>query len=91
VKETGWQRKLHIHRYPFYYIEYGLSQLGAVQIWANALEDQKKALEDYLAALAMGGTATLPELYQAAGATFAFDAETLKPAVDLMEETLTEL
>lgn len=55
VKETGWQRKLHIHRYPFYYVEYGLSLLGAVQIWANSLEDQGAALRKYRQALALGG------------------------------------
>jgi oligoendopeptidase F len=91
VKQTGWQRKLHIHRYPFYYIEYGLSLLGAVQIWHNTLVNPEKALEDYLAALRMGGTGTLPELFQTTGAKFAFDVETLGPAVALIEKTLAEL
>ncbi|MBC8332797.1 MAG: M3 family oligoendopeptidase [Anaerolineae bacterium] len=88
---TGWHRKLHIHRYPFYYIEYGLSQLGAVQIWANALNDQACALVDYRAALALGGTATIPELYAAAGVRLAFDVQTLGAAVDLLERTILEL
>ncbi|MFO8036453.1 MAG: M3 family oligoendopeptidase [Anaerolineales bacterium] len=91
VKETGWQRKLHIHREPFYYIEYGLSQLGAVQIWENALEDQAEALRRYRQSLALGGTASLPDLYQAAGAEFAFDAGTLASAVELIERTLQDL
>lgn len=91
VRVTGWQRKLHIHRYPFYYIEYGLSLLGAAQIWMNTLVDPEKALEDYLVALRMGGTGTLPELFQTAGAKFAFDVETLAPAVALIEKTLAEL
>ena len=88
---TGWHRKLHIHRYPFYYIEYGLSQLGAVQIWANALRDQARALAAYRSALALGGTATISELYAAAGARLAFDAQTLGAAVDLLERTILEL
>lgn len=90
AKETGWQRKLHIHRYPFYYVEYGLSLLGAVQIWANSLEDQGKALRNYRQALALGGTASLPELFSAAGARLAFDAETLGEGVELMEKTLEQ-
>lgn len=91
VKKTGWQRKLHIHRYPFYYIEYGLSLLGAVQIWKASLEDPRGALEKYRRALALGGTASLPELFTAAGAKFAFDAPTLRESVVLMEKTLEEL
>ncbi len=91
VLATGWHRKSHIHRYPFYYIEYGLSQLGAIQIWANALEDQAGALAAYRAALALGGTATIKELYAAAGARLAFDAQTLGDAVNLLERTILEL
>lgn len=90
-KETGWHRKLHIHRIPFYYIEYGLAQLGAVQVWANALEDQAQAVKDYRAALALGGTRSLPELYGTAGAKFAFDAATLGAAVELIETTIDSL
>ncbi len=82
---TGWQRKLHIHRYPFYYVEYGLAQLGSVQVWRNALADQAGAVRRYRQALALGGTVPLPQLYETAGARFAFDAATLKAAVDLIE------
>jgi oligoendopeptidase F len=88
VVETGWHRKLHIHLYPFYYVEYGLAQLGAIQIWRRALENQTDAVAGYRRALALGGTAKLPELYATAGAQFAFDAVTLKDAVDLVTETL---
>ena len=63
---------------PFYYVEYGIAQLGAVQVWANALNDQAGAVAAYREALALGGAATLPEMYAAAGARFAFDAETLQ-------------
>ena len=88
---TGWQRKQHIFRSPFYYVEYGLAQLGAVQVWRNALLDPEKALQNYRHALSLGGTVTLPELYQAAGAKLAFDADTLKQAVDLVESTIAAL
>ncbi len=85
---TGWHRKLHIHLEPFYYVEYGLAQLGACQVWANALKDQTKAVADYLKALALGGTQSLPDLFAKAGAKFAFDTNTLKPIVELIEQKI---
>ena len=88
---TGWQRKDHIHQAPFYYVEYGLALLGAVQIWKNALKNQKQTVNAYRQALALGGTATLPQLFKTAGARFAFDADTLQEAVDLMESTILTL
>ncbi len=88
---TGWHRKQHIFRYPFYYVEYGVAQLGAVQVWRNALQDQAASVEHYRQALCLGGTANLPQLYKSAGATFAFDAETLGAAVQLVEETIASL
>jgi oligoendopeptidase F len=90
-KVTGWHRKLHIHRVPFYYIEYGLAQLGAAQVWANALTDQTAAVAAYRTALSLGGSVTLPELYATAGVKFALDADTLKRSVDLMEAKIEEL
>ncbi len=91
VKVTGWHRKLHIFQIPFYYVDYGIAQLGAVQVWRNSLRDQAKAVADYRGALALGGTVTLPELFGAAGAKFAMDAATLREAVDLIEATCDEL
>lgn len=88
---TGWHRKLHIFQIPFYYIEYGLAQLGAVQVWKNALSDQAAALQAYRHALSMGGTTSLPALYQAAGAQFTFETTTLAEAVSLIEDTIAEL
>ena len=88
---TGWHRKQHIQRAPFYYIEYGLAQLGAVQVWANALQDQEMAVRDYRYALSLGGTVTLPKLYEAAGVRLAFDQETLGEAISLMESVINEL
>tara|TARA_B100000586_G_scaffold121601_2_gene87790 strand:- start:107 stop:1801 length:1695 start_codon:yes stop_codon:yes gene_type:complete len=88
---TGWHNKLHLYHVPFYYVEYGMAQLGSVQVWSNALHDQEQAVTDYRRALALGATVTLPELYAAAGGRFAFDTETLGNAVSLMERTLGEL
>ena len=91
VLVTGWHRKLHIFQVPFYYMEYGLAQLGAVQVWPNALKDQAGSVRSYRKALALGGTVTLPELYRTAGARLAFDAETLGQSVKLMESTINDL
>ncbi len=90
-KADGWHRKQHIYRYPFYYVEYGMAQLGAVQIWANMLRDQPGALAAYRRGLALGGTAALPELYAAAGAQFVFNPQTLGAAVDLIMRRIAEL
>jgi len=88
---TGWHRKLHIHVGPFYYVEYGLAQLGAAQIWKAALQDQAAAVRAYRGALGLGGTVSIPELFQASGARFAFDEETLGTAVSLMDVTIQSL
>lgn len=90
-KKTYWHRQMHIFQIPFYYVEYGLALLGAVQVWANTRRDQKKAVADYRKALALGATVPLPQLFATAGAKFAFDSETLKTAVDLMEEVVEEM
>lgn len=91
VAATGWHRKLHIFTVPFYYVEYGLAQLGAAQVWRNSLSDPSRAVADYRSALRLGGTATLPQLFATAGARFAFDAGTLGEAVGLIERTVSEL
>ena len=85
VLVTGWHRKQHIFRAPFYYIEYGLAQLGALQIWRNAMNDQAQAVRDYRQALALGGTQSLPALYQAANVQFAYDHQMVGQMVDLLE------
>jgi oligoendopeptidase F len=86
-----WRRQLHIFQLPFYYIEYGLAQLGAVQVWANSLKDPQKALSDYRRALSVGATRRLPELFELAGARLAFDSATFSEAVQLIEKTIAEL
>lgn len=88
---SGWQRKLHIFRVPFYYTEYGLAAMGAAQVWRAALSDQPGTVARYRKALALGGTVTLPELYNVAGARFAFDTATMGEVVQLIESTIAEL
>ena len=68
-----------------------MAQLGSIQIWGNSLKDEKKAIQDYRKALSLGGNATLPELYQAAGAKFSFDDKTLEYAANLIEEQIKDL
>jgi len=84
-KRTGWHRKLHIFQEPLYYIEYGLAQLGAVQIWINAKQDRSGAVQSYRRALALGGTKGLPDLFAAAGAELRWDSEGLRRAVEAVE------
>ena len=90
-KRTFWRRQGHVWVDPFYYVEYGMAQLGAVQVWANSLRDYHGAVAAYRHALSLGATAPLPELFAAAGARFRFDAETLGEAVALMERVIGEL
>ncbi|WP_420640931.1 M3 family oligoendopeptidase [Candidatus Leptofilum sp.] len=91
AKKTGWHRKPHIFTSPFYYIEYGMAQVGALQVWRNSLDNPGQALESYRRALAYGGTKTLPELFASAGAEFRFDTEMLTQLVSLIEDTTAEL
>lgn len=85
---TRWYRQLHIFLYPFYYIEYGIAQIGALQVWRNSLRDQQDAVERYRQALALGNTRSLPELYRAAGVEFTFDTRVIGDLVALVEEEL---
>jgi oligoendopeptidase F len=91
ARVTGWHRKLHIFEVPFYYIEYGMAQVGALQVWRNSLKDQAGTVDAYRRALSLGGTKTLPELYEAAGAQFRFDNPLMTELVSLVEETIEEL
>ena len=86
-----WHRQLHIFTHPFYYIEYGIAQLGALQVWANSKRDKAKTLNDYKKSLALGGSHPLPELFAAAGCKFQFDAATIKPLIQLAQEELKKL
>ncbi len=91
VRANLWHRQLHIFLYPFYYVEYGIAQLGALQVWANSRRDQAGALANYRRALALGGSRPLPELFQSAGCCFAFDAKTIRPLMELIQSELARL
>jgi len=91
MRAHSWHRQLHIFIHPFYYVEYGIAQLGALQVWANSRQNKVKALGDYKQSLALGGSRPLPELFRAAGCTFAFDAATIKPLIQLAGSELKKL
>lgn len=91
ARSHSWHRQLHIFLYPFYYVEYGIAQIGALQVWLNARRNQGEALAAYKRGLALGGSRPLPELFAAAGCRFAFDAPTLRPLATLLREELKSL
>jgi oligoendopeptidase F len=82
IKNRLWHRQLHIFEVPFYYIEYGIAQLGALQVWLNMRRDPKKALADYKYGLSLGGSRPVGELYQAAGISFDFSESIIKPLIE---------
>jgi oligoendopeptidase F len=91
IRENWWHRQLHIFLHPFYYVEYGIAQLGALQLWANSRRSRAGALGQYHRALALGGSRPLPELFAAAGCKFDFSAQTVKPLVELITTELEKL
>ncbi len=84
ARDAQWQRQLHLFGMPFYYIEYGIAETGAIQMWLNSRRDQAKALADYRKGLALGGSRPLPELFHAAGLRFELSS-------GLMKELATEV
>ena len=86
-----WHKQLHIFLYPFYYVEYAIAQLGALQVWANSKRDKVAALADYQRGLALGNSRPLPELFAAAGCQFSFTSATVKPLVQLVKTELAKL
>jgi len=91
ARAFSWHRQLHIFLHPFYYVEYGIAQLGALQVWANSRRDKAKALDDYKKSLALGGSRPLPELFASAGCKFQFDAATIRPLIQLANSELKKL
>lgn len=91
TRASLWHRQLHIFEIPFYYVEYGIAQLGALQLWQASLKDHKAALDNYLKGLSVGGSRPLPELFTAAGITFDFSDKTIGPLMDAVHASLAEL
>jgi len=90
-RAIGWQRQLHLFEVPFYYIEYGIAQLGAIGMWMQYQKNPTTALENYMNALSLGGTKTLPALYEAAGIEFNFSPNYVKKLMDFTNNELEKL
>ena len=86
-----WYQQPHFFSSPFYYIEYGIAQLGALQVWRNSLKDSTGAVRRYRGALALGATKPLPELFKAAGARLIFDSAGMRELITLVEEEISKL
>lgn len=91
AKSTSWHRQLHIFEVPFYYIEYGMAQLGAIAVWRNYKNNPQKAIEQYMAALKLGFTKSIPDIYAAAGIKFDFSREYVKELADFVKMELRKL
>ena len=90
-RAARWHAQLHLFHIPFYYVEYGIAQLGALQLWLKYKQDPKAALAGYRNGLKLGGTRPLPELFAAAGIRFDFSADTMEPLIAAVEEELSLL
>ena len=90
-RRFAWQRQLHLFEVPFYYIEYGIAQLGAIGLWQQYKQDPEQAINNYITALDLGGTLTLPELFKAAGLQFDFSPEPISKLMKFVKEELDAL
>lgn len=90
-RSSLWQRQLHIYEVPFYYIEYGFAQLGAIGVWKNYKENKEKGLSGYLNALKLGYTATIGEIYNEAGISFDFSSENINTLMNFVRKELEQL
>ena len=88
---TSWQRQLHLFEVPFYYIEYGIAQLGALGIWKNSIENYPKTIQDYKAALSLGYSKSIPEIYKTANIKFDFSSNHLASLINFIKSELNKL
>jgi oligoendopeptidase F len=89
--KVTWQRQLHIFEVPFYYIEYGMAQLGAIAMWRNYVKNPSKTMEEYKAALALGYTKSIPDVYATGGVQFDFSADYVSELSDFVMKELEKL
>ncbi len=88
IKKYAWHRQLHLFEVPFYYIEYAIAQLGALQFYKKYKENPAKAVEDYLGALSLGGSSACDKLFEAGGIKFDFSENMLRPLMEMVEEEI---
>lgn len=90
-RSYSWQKQLHLFEVPFYYIEYGIAQLGAIGMWKQYRENPEQALKNYMHGLSLGGTQTLPDLYKSAGIDFDFSPEKISELMIFVKKELDSL
>lgn len=91
AKDYLWHKQLHLYEVPFYYIEYGMAQLGAVAVWRNYKLDRRKGIEGYINALKLGYTRSIPEIYEAANIKFDFSRDYIKSLINFVKEEMRSL
>jgi oligoendopeptidase F len=91
AKDYLWQKQLHLYEVPFYYIEYGMAQLGAVAVWRNFKKDKESGLKSYQNALRLGNMATIPEIYKAAGIKFDFSRAYIRELMAFVKDELAKV
>jgi oligoendopeptidase F len=91
IQAHTWQKQLHLYEVPFYYIEYGMAQLGAIAVWRNFLSDKPKAIQQYKEALSLGYTKSIGDIYKTAGIEFNFGAGYIKSLMDFVKNELGKL
>lgn len=89
TRDIGWQYP-HVFSVPFYYVEYGIAQLGALAIWKQSLENHRGAVEKYKKGLSLGGSKPLPELFATVGAKFGLGSVVIQPLVQAVERNLAD-
>lgn len=90
-KSNIWQKQLHLFEVPFYYIEYGMAQLGAIAVWKNFKENPQQGLKQYIDALKLGYTKSIGEIYKTAGIKFDFSQQNIKTLMDFVKSELDKL
>ncbi len=91
AKDFLWQKQLHLYEVPFYYIEYGMAQLGAIAMWRNFKLNPKKGLEGYMNALKLGNLCTIPEIYKAGGIKFDFSKPYIRELMNFVREEMSKV
>ena len=91
TRDTSWQRQMHLYEVPFYYIEYGIAQLGALSIWKNSQSNYSQAIQDYKNALSLGYTKSIPEIYKTAGINFDFSLSNIADLAQFVSKELSKL
>ena len=86
-----WQKQLHLYEVPFYYIEYGMAQLGAIAVWRNFKRNNREGLQGYMNALKLGYMKTIPEIYRAAGIRFDFSKSYIRELMMFVREELAKV